>query len=266
MMWTRGSRTRAYIQGRCVSYEGSSAALPKGGFVLNPSRLSSLFVVLLASAVLAGCHHALFQSPEVLEPGEHAIGVGAAGSAVLEPAVLPHEIDLFYRMGIDGNTDVGARLTYSLHTIVDEWHGFLHEYENPLTIAVDGKHCLRAGPLLMAGDLGLSWTPGAGLLVGIHPTVMVGTSWLYAGARVSVYRHGAWWRWPEGLPSFTVGAKLGKRLYVMPELTFGWVPWYSRGEYAAKGNPELVFGLAFQYRFGRLAYFDEGSGVPGLTP
>jgi hypothetical protein len=71
-----------------------------------------LFLVQLPFVFVLSRHHALFQSPEVLEPGEHAIGLGAAGSAVLEPAVLPHEIDLFYRMGIDGNTDAGARLMY----------------------------------------------------------------------------------------------------------------------------------------------------------
>jgi hypothetical protein len=95
---------------------------------------------------------------------------------------------------------------------------------------------------------------------------MFGTRWLYTGARMSLYRHGVWWRWSEALPSSTVGAKLGKRFYVMPELTFGWVPWHSRGQYSVRGDPDLVFGLAFQYQFGRLAYFDEGSGVPGLHP
>jgi hypothetical protein len=52
----------------------------------------------------------------------------------------------------------------------------------------------------------------------------------------------------------------------MAELPFGWVPWHTRGRYAATGDSELVFGLALQHQFGRLAYVDERSGVPGLHP
>jgi hypothetical protein len=80
--------------------------------VLKSGRFRVLYLVLLASALPTACRHALFQSPEVLEPGEHAIGLGALGAAVLAPAILPHEIDLFCRIGIDGNTDAGTRLLY----------------------------------------------------------------------------------------------------------------------------------------------------------
>ncbi|UCG42004.1 MAG: hypothetical protein JSU73_08945 [candidate division WOR-3 bacterium] len=226
--------------------------------MLKSGRLPVQYLVLLASALFAACHHALFQSPEVLEPGEHAVGVGGAGAVVSAPEVRPHELDLFYRIGMDGNTDLGGRLLYSFNTTVDD--------RRALTFLVDGKHCVRTGPLRIAGDLGLSWTPAAWWAIGIHPTVMFGTERLYAGARMSIYKSGSWYGWHEGLPSFTVGAKLGKRFYVMPEVTFGWVPWYSRGRYVLSGDPELVLGLAFQYQFGHLAYFDEGPGVPGLHP
>ncbi len=79
--------------------------------------------VLPASLLLTLRHHALFQPPDVLEPGERAIGLGAAGAAVLATAVFPHEVDLFRRIGIDGNTDAGARLMCPLYTIVDERDG-----------------------------------------------------------------------------------------------------------------------------------------------
>ena len=95
---------------------------------------------------------------------------------------------------------------------------------------------------------------------------MFGTRWLHTGdADVSVpsLRLVALVR---GAAFVSVGAKLGKRFYVMPELTFGWVLWHSRRQYAVRGDPDLVFGLAFHNQFGRLAYFDERSGVPGLHP
>jgi len=210
-------------------HSGVPPPIPKRGMLTQYKglRLSLGFVWLLT---MGGCVYTSLQSPNVLPPGQIAVGLEAAAEGTLELSGRPGfgslGLGINGRVGIMGNTDLGLRLSLL--------GGF-----------VDVKHQFLRGPIAGAFDVGVSYmTPidasggwsanDRASFLGVYPMLLFGSEHYFGGARLvyllkmpsdksqSVTRY--------VLPGVLVGASIGRRFRIVPEancyyLVDGWADW-----------------------------------------
>jgi hypothetical protein len=204
------------------------------------------FIILISILINTGCLSLMnFQTPEVLDPGEHTIGIGSGVYIAPEDdgdlRIEPLSGDIQWRFGLKKNLDGGLR------------------YRFPLGILGDIKYQFLAEPVLVSGDLGISYWYIPGILidnptehwVSICPTLLVGTEHIYGGIKIlysfnitatSIENEGFF---PPGL---LLGASIGNRFRINPEVTFFYhdIP---EGSYIFPPRFFIVGSLGFQYTF-----------------
>ena len=128
---------------------------------------------IFAIVAAAGC--TTLQTPEVLEPGERALGFGAVMLTDRWDTV-PTAL-LFWRNGLADRLDIGIKA----------------ELPFPPSLVFDMKYqIVRRDPWLVALDLGLAASMFEGGLyysaggIGAVPMILAGTKRFYAGAKIPV--------------------------------------------------------------------------------
>ncbi|MDQ7041514.1 MAG: hypothetical protein Q9M35_11305 [Rhodothermus sp.] len=181
---------------------------------------------------LSGCISlGVFQGPDVLPEGNAEVGVGLVGGGGLGM------FELYGRMGVAPRLELGARTT-----------GFL----SVGAVMAEGKYQLLTTQPLVAAGMGISYSTfefdGQSFsTIGLYPAIWIGSSRLFASARMIVVAIGAENTDEVGtgsLAGFTIGARLGRRVNLRPELTL-YTPLYEGGA------PVLVGGLGLSFRLGR---------------
>jgi hypothetical protein len=175
--------------------------------------------------VIPGCFYTVAESPEVLPPGRYA--VSALAGAMVSPWTasgsvfpFPSELAVQGNLGVFPGVDAGLRLS-ALSGLYGEIRGQI----------------LRE-PLLVCAGLGASysgwydvslftdWDGERAQVMGLYPTITVGTRSIYGGARVSVQRsrdklEGGIPSWDRVTylvtPELLFGGAFGERLQVIPE-------------------------------------------------
>ena len=200
--------------------------------------------ILAAALTVMSCTYATFQSPEVNRPGRVTVGVGGAGGITFLGAdgggYPTFETDLYARVGVLPDVDVGLRLAL------------------PLGIMGDVKYQVLHRPVLMSLALGAQYFDQEGTLFGdpidatylnLYPMILVGTRHLHAGVKAIVVNktdHTAGDALSTRIyPGVLLGASIGSRFRVMPELDFLF------GPSGIKDTPRLITcgGLGLQYTF-----------------
>ncbi len=210
------------------------------------SRYLLVFGLLLLLFASSGCFYATFQTPEVIRPGHVTVGLGGAfgmGQVFREGeghnSHLLVETDLYARVGVLPNMDVGARLAI------------------PLGVMADVKYQLLRAPVLLAMDFGMSYAEEQGTQFGkevnstylnFYPMLIGGTKHVYAGLKTVVILENdkiAGRTINHLYPGLVLGAALGRRLKLMPELNL------YLGANTHSGWPETivhgVLGLQFTF-------------------
>lgn len=132
--------------------------------------LRSLSIICSAS-LLCGCYlNSVFQSAEVVEPGEGRVGLAA--SFVSAPVDMPA------RIGVVRNLDLGFRYGFLDQFLIDTKYQFLRD-------PMDGS--LSLGFSYNTVDAGTKDAPNRRVSYGFYPTILVGNTvqdvgW-YAGIR-----------------------------------------------------------------------------------
>ncbi len=206
------------------------------------NRTVGLFAVL--ALWLSGCISlGVFQGPDVLPEGKAEVGLGLVGGGSLEEGGGGLGMfELYGRVGVASRLELGARTT-----------GFLAVGGVTTgALMAEGKYQLVTTWPLVAVGMGVSYyalefNNQTFSTLGLYPAVWVGSSRLFAGARMIVVTIGAENSDEVGtgsLAGFTIGARLGGRVSLRPELTL-YAPLYEGSA------PLLVGGLGLSFRLGR---------------
>lgn len=219
---------------------------------------------LLLSAGLAllcaGCFYPRFLTPDVLEPGQHAAGLGVtAGLGVGEdnPGLAGVDGDLFYRAGVADNVDGGLRAVYS----ATPPRGPELPNTRSVTFIADARYQAYEDPLAAAGAAIAYTRPltsTANSLVTVTLGGTAGSRQIYGGLGLVLETEidpdlGLVTRGPA--PYLTAGAALGRRLQVLPQLGL-----YIDGRSLAASRLALHVGVGAQYIFGTIDYGDDRPG------
>jgi hypothetical protein len=174
---------------------------------------------------LQGCAPvATFRCPEVLAPGEKAVGIGLVAIDWRGPGEHVESLpSAWFRSSIADKTDIGVSI-------------------GAFGSAFDVKHLLVGGPVLVSADLGFSY--GADDIFGdptviVAPGIMVGTDRLYGGAWGAYTPFGKAATASHGI---SLGASVGGRLRLLGEYDY-----FKRGH---DDVPSSAFGVALQWEFG----------------
>lgn len=190
---------------------------------------------------LSGCISlGVFQGPDVLPEGKTEVGVGFLGGGMLkEEGGGLGMFELYGRMGIAPRLELGARTT-----------GFLAAKGVAIgALMAEGRYQLKATQLLIAAGMGISYyalkiNDQSFSTIGLYPAVWIGSSRLFAGARMILVTMGAKNSDEVGTGSLlgiTIGGRLGEQLSIRPELTL-YAPLYEGGSLFLMG------GLGFSVR------------------
>ncbi len=198
----------------------------------------------------AGCFYPRFLTPDVLEPGQHALGFGVtAGLGVGGDnlGLAGAEGDLFYRAGVGDNVDGGLRAVYS----ATPPRGPEYPSTRSVTFIADARYQAYEEPLAAAGAAVAYTRPltsTANSLVTVTLGGTVGSERVYGGLGLVLETEidrdlGLITRGPA--PYISVGAALGRRFKVLPQIGL-----YLDGRYLAASRLALHVGVGAQYIFG----------------
>jgi hypothetical protein len=199
----------------------------------------------LLSIALSGCFYPAFQTPETLPPGKISLGMNFAGgpkfsSGSENSGLGEFEFGICAREGITSNLDAGLRLSL------------------PWGVMVDAKYRFLGRPLSAAADLGFSYLPSTDIgfdspdrvqVFAWYPMVLAGNSHFYGGLKSAlVLEHHTDLGNVDfyAMPGLLVGASLGRRFKVLPELNV----FYRRGTNFDSHERVVTagVGIGLQYR------------------
>ena len=191
---------------------------------------ATVAVVLTVFSMLGCAPMSTFQSPDTLELGERAVGVGVLqvplGPEYLEDRALFPSV--WYRRALADDTDLGVKVG-------------LRE-----GVLLDVKRVFFRRPLALAGDLGVAVgvvDPSFGVsrwFLVIRPAVLLGSKNIYGGVWTNLQLSEFQWERMHGL---MVGTALGTKRKLMLECN-----WFKQ---EGAGNASVSFGLGFQGQLGR---------------
>jgi hypothetical protein len=204
------------------------------------------YIALICFVACISCSFTTFQSPETVKPGNIVFGLGFGGGfAQLEEEVSPIlETNLYMRLGLARNLDFGLRNISAYGFAGDLKYQFLQE---PNVAFSFGASYMSVPHLdLHSGPPSVEETDRYFV---VYPVLLVGEEKLYGGLRCTYWSercHGIWYSgtrtYNTFLPGIMVGAAVGKRFKIMPELNFCLV-------FSNKEVPTgfvLMAGLGFQ--------------------
>jgi len=200
-----------------------------GGADRASARPQFLLAVALLCSGIACFGPMAFQSPQVLRSGQGLVGAGATGDIYFsqpDNVMGLGDLCLYGRMGLGPQTDIGLKLV-------------------PDAVTLDAKYQFTQRGLLVAGDVAVigGWYPGffdasSYPVFAVAPLLLFGEPRIWSGVGVVAGR-GVWGRTGFDLmPRVLVGAAIGRRFQVIPELDYYW-----RRQY-----PTLFGGIGLQFR------------------
>ena len=198
----------------------------------------------------AGCYYPRFLTPDVLDPGQHALGLGATAGLGIgrdNPGLAGIDGDLFYRAGMGDNVDGGLRAVYSAAPP----RGSEYPSTRSVTFIADARYQAYEDPLAAAGAAVAYTRPltsTANSLVTVTLGGTVGSERVYGGLglvlETEIDRNlGLITRGPA--PYLTVGAALGRRYKVLPQIGL-----YFDGRAIELNRLALHVGVGAQYVIG----------------
>ena len=225
------------------------------------SRWFVTITLLASAAALSGClPRAIYQSPRVLSEGEYSFGAGLACLTVVPGGEeLTYTGSAFYRTSIGDNSDGGFALHFTQGKCA--------------TIAGDYRSAFVDGPFLVTGRMGTSlsyWWGSPGLVhFAIEPGVLFGSDrvWGIVSCPLNWLLDGTWIPYPS--PYVGIGARIGNRLQLLPELGCNLSYWSFGQDLWGNESPTLVgliLGLGVQYGFGLAQDSDNLFGVRRTQP
>jgi hypothetical protein len=158
-------------------------------------KLGLLILTVVSTVALAGCgssYHSLALStlhgPEVAQPGQIVSGVAASGASSHYYALNEFKTSFvnvpfplcYARFGINSRMDVGLKL-WGVPVIATGG------------LTVDGQYVFLEKPIKASVDLEIAWAhrwdlavnnTGFKNLIGFFPSILVGSKWLYTGAKL----------------------------------------------------------------------------------
>jgi hypothetical protein len=189
-------------------------------------------VVVLSLLVLQGCAPiSMFQSPEVLQPGERAIGA----------AYLVVQWDTVEEEDLPGDDDVGGLPSIWFRTAVAE-NTDMGMSIGLFSSALDIKRVFVRGPVLLSGDLGLCFGNDefdGDAAVTLRPALLLGTEHLYGSVWGAYAFPGDDTVVAQGVG---VGVSLGDRVRLVGEWNY-----FQMGD---TDSPSLDYGGGLQWTWG----------------
>jgi len=206
-----------------------------------------IYVTLVCLPICIGCSFTTFQSPKTVNPGKVVFGLGVGGGlARFEEEVGPIvETNLYMRVGLTRNLDFGLRNITAYGFAGDLKYQFSQEPN--VAFSLGASYMTVPDIELHSGPPSVEETDRFFV---VYPLLLVGEEKLYGGLRCTYWSercHGIWYSgtrtYKTFLPGIMVGAAMGKRFKIMPELNFSLV---FSDEVVSTGFV-IMAGLGFQF-------------------
>jgi hypothetical protein len=203
------------------------------------SRWLVTIALLATAAALSGClPRAIYQSPKVLSKGEYNVGAGLAGHTFVPGGGdLMYTGSAFFRTGTGEFSDYGVALHFTPGRCA--------------TVAGDYRRPLVTGPFLVTGRVGTSlacWWDEAGapwVQVALEPGVLLGSDRVWGILSCPLNWRPSTAYVPAPSPFVGLGARIGNRLQLLPELGCNLALYHSEGSLIG-----CILGLGIQYGSG----------------
>lgn len=219
---------------------------------MHRSRWFVTITLIASAAAFSGClPRAVYQTPRVLSEGEYSFGAGLAGLTVVPSgAELTYTGSAFFRTGTGEFSDGSVALHFTR--------------ANCATVAGDYRSSLVTGSFLVTGRMGTSlsywWLNPSWYQFALEPGVLLGSdrfwgilscplNWAVGGPLL-----------PSPSPYVGLGARIGNRLQLLPELGCNLAFW-DEGPFFG-----CILGLGVQYGFGAAQDSDDWLGVRRTHP
>lgn len=217
----------------------------------------SSFLVLIAILLLVGCYsYSNLHSPKVLEHNEFGISLDFTGLTVLSGSTYV-DTDLSYL-----STDIALR--YGFGKNIDATFKVLI----PTGVYGEIKWQMLKEPILISPQFGISYSFWQELLTGpcdishkfgIYPTLLLGTEHFYGGLRL-IYKRmkyynydlDSFYMFTAYTPGILVGASIGKKVRIVPEVGFYWEKFGTMPDTIGVGKgighgSYVTYGIGIQY-------------------
>jgi hypothetical protein len=191
----------------------------------------------VAVIIFTGCaSFSTYQSPEVLEPQEKALGIGFSEIFNADNSkITSGPMEIYGRFGIVKNLDVGVKLA-----------GFIPW----LTVFTDVKYQFLREPIMVSADLGYSFFHLEDITThGLYPMVLLGRKYLYGGIKaIYLSSWGTIEPFDESaisghlfFPGVVVGTSFGDRTRLLLEANIYFTE--------DRNTPLIFMGVALQHNF-----------------
>jgi hypothetical protein len=212
-------------------------------------------LLLVIFTIIHNCaSYSTFQSVEVLEPKEKALGFGFPGIFVPDEEIMAFTVELFGRYGINEKWDIGSKISG-----LPGYFG---------TFSADAKYQILTDPLFVSAGLGLSYTSVVELsnthpsglqhdkkeaVWGLHPMILAGNKNFYGGFKylhfsnlgfldlINISSSG---KYEASIPGIVIGASIGDKNKVFPELNIYFPPGDNSEHF-------MIWGIGFQFAISR---------------
>jgi len=172
-----------------------------------------------------------FQSPEVLRPGEKAIGIALSGIGEGKEMSL-YCLEVYGRYGVGEKCDAGIKMFFP----------------GGIGVLGDIKQQHKLKPLLVSSDFGVSYFYGIEdfHVMGFYSTVLFGGKHFYSGLKCII-----WGTFDNGLSvcppllGILIGASIGNTIRVLPEINLYFFP--ETNGYCS--TPFYTPGIGIQFTF-----------------
>lgn len=189
--------------------------------------------------ILTSCFSLLTsQGPETLPEGKMETGVtsvlirGAGGNVEFSHGWF----EPYFRFGLSSRTDLGIR-----GLVIIDMGKPIQNF-----IMVELKHQLNKKAPFFSTGIGASYfSYNADSTVCFYPTIWIGHTQFYGGARFLLLSSQKDSLNLEALPNVFIGSSIGKRFLIRPEISLYWSPDLE--------SPFFVGGVGLSYRFGNKA-------------